>query len=162
MALKIAQVELHYKRKRNLKPTITCPKDSYKVFLETWDKDTIDYVETMKVMLLDVGNRCMGVLELTKGTPYHSLFDTKMMMQAVLLANADKIILAHNHPSGILEPRLDDDKLTELAYKACKLFNVRLVDHIIISNDKYYSYAKKKRIKQLIETGTLVNDNKNE
>lgn len=158
MALKIAQVELHYKRKRNLKPAITSPKDSYKVFLETWDKGTIDYVETTKVMLMDIANRCLGVLELSKGTPYHSLFDAKMMMQAILLANADRIILAHNHPSGVLLPSIDDDKLTEIAFKACKLFNVRLVDHLIISKDKYYSYAKKKRIKQLMETGSLVND----
>ena len=67
-------------------------------------------------------------------------------MQAAILGNASGIILTHNHPSGNLQPSKQDDVLTEKLRDAAKLFDIRLLDHIIISDCGYYSYLDEGRL----------------
>ena len=54
--------------------------------------------------------------------------------------------LCHNHPSGSLRPSREDDCLTEHLDKAAKIMNIRLIDHVILTDGKYYSYADEGRI----------------
>ena len=67
-------------------------------------------------------------------------------MQAAILGNATRIILAHNHPSGSLKPSTVDNLLTERVKNAAKLFNITLLDHIIVTDSGYYSYLDEGRI----------------
>ena len=67
--------------------------------------------------------------------------DVKMIMQGALLANASVIILAHNHPSGNLNPSLEDRKLTEQVAEASKLFEIRVLDHLIVTSESFYSLS---------------------
>lgn len=69
-----------------------------------------------------------------------------MIMQSALLCNATCIMLCHNHPSGNLNPSRDDDKLTEKIRKACEIMRIYLMDHLIISENGYYSYRERGRI----------------
>ena len=56
------------------------------------------------------------------------------------------MILVHNHPSGNIRPSSDDDRLTQAMFQAAKTLQIRMLDHVIFSDDNYYSYADEGRI----------------
>ena len=67
-------------------------------------------------------------------------------MQAAILGNASAMILSHNHPSGNKRPSNQDDSLTDRVKEAAKLFDIQLLDHIIVTDSGYYSYLDEGRI----------------
>jgi DNA repair protein RadC len=64
-----------------------------------------------------------------------------MIMKVALDESASSIILCHNHPSGNLKPSPEDEKLTKRIQNAAALFDVKLLDHLIIAGNKYLSFA---------------------
>ena len=67
------------------------------------------------------------------------------MLKAAILANASRIIMVHNHPSGSLVPSKDDTRVTDRMIQICDLVGIPLVDHIIVSgkNEEYFSFREK-------------------
>ncbi len=72
--------------------------------------------------------------------------DIRLVLKAAINALASGIILCHNHPSGNLRPSTLDDTLTERVHKAAKLMDIKLLDHIILSDNGYYSYTDEGRL----------------
>ena len=70
----------------------------------------------------------------------------QIIMQAAILGNASGIILAHNHPSGNAKPSLQDDQITQKIREISQLIGITLLDHLIITDESYYSYADEGRI----------------
>ncbi len=100
----------------------------------------LDHEEFRVVML----NRRLGVEfdeRISSGGMDATVVDMRMLMKRVLDARAAAIAVAHNHPSGALTPSVQDNKLTGRIKEACGLFDIQLVDHLIISPTGYYSYA---------------------
>ena len=64
-----------------------------------------------------------------------------MIIRKVLEHGATGVILSHNHPSGNTPPSLSGDRLTHKLYKAAKLMDISLLDHVIVCDGSYYSYA---------------------
>ena len=83
----------------------------------------------------------LGYSVVSQGGTASTVVDTKMIMQTALLANASNILLAHNHPSGNLRPSIEDKKLTDRITNAGKLFDIRTIDHLIVTNESYYSFS---------------------
>ena len=75
------------------------------------------------------------------GSNDHSVADPKEIIKAAILSNASSLIMVHNHPSGSIKPSDADTVTTNTMKEACKMFGITLLDHIIIGNDKYFSYA---------------------
>ena len=67
-------------------------------------------------------------------------------MQATILGNASAIILAHNHPSGNIQPSMQDDQVTKRVKEIAKLIGINLLDHLVITDETYYSYSENGRI----------------
>ena len=67
-------------------------------------------------------------------------------MREALLRRAVSIVLCHNHPSGSVRPSRHDDLLTDRVSKACEIMGIRFMDHLIITDGKYYSYSDEGRI----------------
>lgn len=65
------------------------------------------------------------------------------IVREALKQNAAAIILAHNHPSGISAPSMADRDVTQQVNDCCKLFNIRVLDHIVIGQGEYVSFAEK-------------------
>lgn len=63
-----------------------------------------------------------------------------------MLCNAVAMTICHNHPSGNVRPSSADDQLTEKISKVCKTMDIRFLDHLIIADDTYYSYADEGRL----------------
>ena len=62
------------------------------------------------------------------------------------MANAQGIVLCHNHPSGELRPSPQDDSITNKIVAAAKYLDIEVVDHVIVTNDSFYSYSDEGRI----------------
>lgn len=96
--------------------------------------------EEIWMLLLNRQNKVIKELRLTSGTGNASVFDNKLAIKPAVLENADGMILCHNHPSGTLKPSVQDDKLTKELKEACTFMNIRLLDHVIITANGFYSY----------------------
>lgn len=95
--------------------------------------------ERFFVVCLDIKNRIVAYSEIAKGGTDICSFDMKTIFKTVLACNGSKIIIAHNHPSGIAEPSKYDFDTTEKIRQACELMNVTLLDHVVIGEDSYAS-----------------------
>ena len=71
-----------------------------------------------------------------------TIADPRLIFKYAISHNATGIILCHNHPSGQLIPSLMDDRLTEKIKKGALFFDIKLIDHLIVSTEGYYSYAE--------------------
>lgn len=139
----VAEIQLSYKSKvkASLRPKITGSKDAYEVLSKYWDQNKIEFVEQFKVLLLNRGNKVLGICEVSSGTSTGTVADPKSIFVAALKGNACAVILAHNHPSGNLNPSQADINLTKDMVAAGKFLHIPVLDHIIITSETYYSFA---------------------
>jgi len=148
--LKACEVQLCYRPKVKIsdRPHITSSKDIYLFLKENqiFDPNTVEHREFFKILFLNSANRLLGVMHHTEGTLMGTPIDIRHIMQAAILANAKCLILVHNHPSGLCTPSVQDDSITLQIKNACKFFEMQILDHLIISQYSYYSYADNGRI----------------
>lgn len=102
--------------------------------------------EEVWIILLNRANAVIKEFRLTSGGTTSSIFDTKMIIKRALLENAEGIVMCHNHPSGNLRPSLQDDNITRKLSEACKIMDLRMLDHVIVATTGYYSYADEGRL----------------
>ena len=140
---KISEIELTYKRKVKAgdRPKISCSQDAYKLFRENWNDLTINLQEEFKMLLLDRNNHCMGVVPLSKGGVSGTVIDAKLVFASALKACACAIILGHNHPSGNTKPSEVDKRLTEKLAQGGNYLDLKILDHIIVTDETYSSFA---------------------
>lgn len=139
----VAEIEISYipKIKPSARPLITGQVDTYQLFIDTWDKTKIELLEQFKVMLLNRGNRVLGICTLTTGTVSGTFADPRQIFAVALKANATAIIIAHNHPSGNLVPSTGDYDVTRNIKAAGKFLDIKVLDHLIITVEGFYSFA---------------------
>lgn len=97
--------------------------------------------EEFYVLYLNRANRVIKLEQLSKGGLSATVVDVKLMMRQALLLKASTLILAHNHPSGNLRPSEEDLQLTAQIKKACKYFDLKLLDHLIFGGKDVLSFA---------------------
>jgi len=97
--------------------------------------------EIFKVVHLDSSNRIIDIEDTATGTVNHAMPIVREIIHSALQKFAVSIICVHNHPSGDIEPSAQDRKFTKELSDAGKLMELKLFDHIIIGDDKYYSFA---------------------
>lgn len=143
MEYRLSEIELVYKHTVpiNLQPRILKSEDAYNAFLSYWDQGKIEFIEQFKILLLNRANRVLGIVEISSGTTNATLVDVKMVFVSAMKANAHSIILCHNHPSGNMEPSKPDIQLTDKMKKIGELLEIKVVDHLIISPNDYYSFS---------------------
>ncbi|GMN08402.1 JAB domain-containing protein [Croceitalea sp. MTPC5] len=121
---------------------LTTSQNAASFIYDYWDKDTIEAHESFKVLLLNNANKVKGVFELSKGGITGTPVDLRLLLAVILKSLAVGIILTHNHPSGTLSPSKTDKEVTNKIKKATALFDVRVLDHIIITpTGDYFSFA---------------------
>lgn len=137
-------MELVYKTK--VKPSerqkISSVSDSYKLLKELWNENTIEMQEEFKVMLLNRANKVIGVYEASAGGITGTVADQRLILAAAIKSLAVSIILSHNHPSGNLKPSRADEELTQKIKVAAAYHDIKVIDHIIITSEGYYSFAE--------------------
>jgi DNA repair protein RadC len=92
---------------------------------------------------LNTKNHVLGIEMISRGTLNSSLVHPREVFKGALLANANSIILAHNHPSGSVEPSVADRSVTKILANAGNLLDVKVLDHVIIgSKGGFFSFAE--------------------
>lgn len=126
--------------------------------------DAADYItkllyreknEQMYIFMLDMSMRLISYKKLAEGGLDKVAVDLRNLIKTVLSTNASYVILAHNHPSGSARPTRQDIDITSKIVKLLATVDVKLCDHIIVSNDKYYSFNKGMGIEDDDGSGTL-------
>lgn len=146
---KVCDVKLTYntKVKSSERAVVRDSNSAYSLLMNhIYDSETIQYREYMKLILLNNAKRVLGIAHISEGGLDSTSADIRIIMQAAILGNASAMILSHNHPSGNKQPSNQDDLLTDRVKKAAKLFDIQLLDHIIVTDSGYYSYLDEGRI----------------
>lgn len=105
----------------------------------------LDY-EEFWVMMLSRSNRVKFKRCISQGGTAATVVDVKLLLKRALDCLADGIILVHNHPSGNPFPSGEDDRLTQKIKEGASFLGIRVMDHVIIAGEDFYSYADQGRI----------------
>ena len=97
--------------------------------------------EEFWVMFLNQGNRIIKTEQISRGGITQTAVDVRVIFKCALELMATAIVLSHNHPSGNLKPSQEDLRITKQISDAGKLLNIQLLDHLIISQNSYFSFA---------------------
>lgn len=144
MKTKVNEISIKYHGNYNHRtaPKITSSGAAAEVLLNCWNKDTIEIQENFKILLLNNSNSVKGVFEASTGGITATLVDIRIVFAVILKSLSVSIILGHNHPSGTLIPSEADKILTQKIISAAVLFDIKVLDHLILSsNGDYYSFA---------------------
>jgi DNA repair protein RadC len=137
----VAAMELGRRRK---------PEDKIKREQIVTSKDAVDIFQPMLgdisheefwVLFLNRANMVTGKHAVSSGGMTGTVVDPKMVFKAALEAKAVGIILCHNHPSGNVKPSQQDIDLTRKLVAAGKLMEISVLDHVIVAQSGYYSFA---------------------
>jgi DNA repair protein RadC len=137
----MAALELGRRRQLQERPErlrITSSKDIYHLFQPLLSDLA---TEEFWLLLLNHAARVIGKLRLSRGGIDRTIADVRIILREALLQRATQIALIHNHPSGNPHPGNDDIRLTQAVQRAAQLMEIRLIDHLVIAEDKYYSFA---------------------
>ena len=140
---KFEEVSLVYRNKIKAKdrPSVKCPQDAFKILTENWDMNQINLIEECKILLLDNKLRLMSIAEISKGGLTETIVDPRIVFSIALKRRANRIILAHNHPSNNVNPSKADIKLTKEFIQIGKLLRIEVADHLIVTENDFCSIA---------------------
>lgn len=115
-------------------------------------RDVFEYVsqrlitnqqEHFMILLLDSKNRIVKDEVISIGTLNASIIHPREVFKLAIRENANSIILVHNHPSGDPEPSAEDEQITEKLFEAGELLNIKVLDHVIVGKDKFWSFKER-------------------
>lgn len=95
--------------------------------------------EIVKLILLNSKNIVIKIKDISYGGTNYAMIEPKEILSEAIKLQAPKIILVHNHPSGDVIPSKSDFNITDRIYEASEIMGIKLLDHIIIGNDRYES-----------------------
>ena len=125
------------------KKVIISPEDVANILMNELKDEPQEFIKTL---ILNNQNELMRIITNAKGSGNSSYIEIKDIFKEAIKANATKIILVHNHPSGHVEPSRADLDLTDKVKIAGELMSIELVDHIIIGNGIFKSLKRDKFI----------------
>lgn len=103
--------------------------------------DDLTIYESFFIILLNNSNNTTGFVKISQGGMTGNLVDVRLVAKIALEGLAVGIIMVHNHPSGTLKPSQTDKNLTAKVKKGLELLDIAVLDHIIITEESYYSFA---------------------
>jgi DNA repair protein RadC len=145
MNIREIEVSVRYK-KTHIKPkpkVIKKASDAVELARQMFNLDTMSYQEQLILMCLNSANHVIGYRVISTGSINASIIEPKMIFTIALQCCATSIILFHNHPSGNLEPSLEDIAVSKQVKEAGKIMEIRLLDHIIVTEDDFTSIAER-------------------
>ncbi len=151
MEVIIIEIEIMKKlQDEKIKRKVNKPEDIFNLEEVQEIKDAIQ--EHFLFLGLDRVNNIRNISLLGIGTSSHIEIDVKYIVRTALVTASDRVILVHNHPSNSLEPSLQDKEISNISNQLLKAFNIRLLDHIIVSENSYVSMESLKLINDKYES----------
>jgi len=131
-------------------------KSLTKIKIKT-SKDIVDYFipylrdmkkEIFKVVLLDGKNKIIKDVTISEGTLTKSIVHPREVIKSAVTESSAALVLIHNHPSGEPQPSEDDIEITNRIISACELVGIKVLDHVIIGDNNYFSFFNEGLIKE--------------
>lgn len=122
------------------KVKITSSKEAEE-FVRQFYQGDIGIYESVFILLLNRANNTIGFAKISQGGIVGSVVDVKLILKYVVEDLASNVILCHNHPSGSLKPSDSDLQITKKVKNALAFVDSQLLDHIILTENSYYSMA---------------------
>jgi len=140
---KVSEVEIIYRPNYKVadRPKINSSKDANNILMDHWDEGKMEFLEQFKILLLNRRNRVLGVANISSGGVSGTVVDPKVIFAIALKTCASGVILAHNHPSQELDPSREDISITDKLKHGGELLDIKVLDHLIIGKEEYYSFA---------------------
>ena len=138
----LAEIEVSYRTtvKASERRKITTSKDAESIFREIWSSG-MEFKEEFYILLLNRASKVLGWYKVSEGGMSGTVVDPKLIFSIALKGLACSIVLAHNHPSGNLQPSSQDITLTKRLKAAGELLEIPVLDHLILSNEGFYSFS---------------------
>ena len=137
----LAEISINYSArvKNTDRAVINSSQSVYNLVRPDWQE--INIRESMKVLYLNRANKVLGIYELSKGGITGTVVDLRLLFATALKSLSCSIILLHNHPSGNLKPSQADINITNKVKDAGKLLDIQLLDHLIMTEDSFFSFS---------------------
>ncbi|MBN4049007.1 DNA repair protein RadC [archaeon AH-315-M20] len=129
-------------KRKGFKPTIECAQDVYNYFVDELKNKKKEH---FYILMLDSKNRIIKEELVSVGTLNTSLVHPREVFKEAIKTSANAIILVHNHPSGNPEPSGEDEIITQKLIDAGNIINIKFLDHIVITSDKFVSIIERIR-----------------
>ncbi len=136
-----AALELGRRRNASDRPQLDSIRGSHDAFLLFHPLVCDLPHEELWIALLNRAGKVVEKKKISQGGTNETTADIRIILKSAISVLASSIILCHNHPSGNIQPSGNDDALTERIKKAATLMDIKLLDHIILADNRYYSYA---------------------
>lgn len=133
--IRLVKEESEFKRVK-----ITSSKDAAK-YARNFFQEDIEIYESFFMILLNRANNTDAYVKISQGGIAGTVVDLKLIAKYAIDCLASGVIVCHNHPSGTLYPSEQDKLITEKIKNALKLLDIKLLDHIILTKESYYSFA---------------------
>lgn len=139
----VSEIKVSYlpKFKASERPMVICSKTAYEILYNNWDLGRIEMTEQFFILLLNRAQRVIGMAEISSGGFAETVVDPKVVFSIALKCAASGLVLAHNHPSSNLKPSQADLTITRRLVEAGKILDLEIMDHIILTKDKYFSFG---------------------
>lgn len=123
---------------------VTSAEDAIEYVLHSLDALHDEHQEYFFCVLLDIRNKVIQTVEVSRGSISASVVDPADVVREVCIHHASRVVLVHNHPSGECEPSKEDLDTTNKIVQALKYVGIRVLDHIIVGTTRqdFYSFAK--------------------
>lgn len=119
---------------------LSSSRDAYEVLYKEFQPE-MNIREIFCVLSLSASNKVTGIMRISEGSTRATLVDPKLIGKFLCDKLAQSCIIAHNHPSGNLRPSEADITMTKKIAKGLAFLEIKLNDHIIITEDAYYSFS---------------------
>ena len=142
----LGEVSIGYRRtdidEALVKTQIRNSDHAARFFRGIFPEEVMEHHEEMWIGYLNYHNRPIGFMQLSKGNTNSTVVGIKELVQGAVMCNASAVIMMHNHPSGNKQPSEADISLTRRVRQGLELFDIKLVDHIVLTMDSYTSMAE--------------------
>ena len=139
--LTIPEITVSYKDKvkASERAVITNASDAAKIMAVAFE-NCMQHHEEMYALFLNRANRVLGISRISQGGFNGTVIDIRIILQMALKVSATAVLISHNHPSGSLVASSEDIETTKRIKKGCEAVDIKLVDHLIITEDGYRSF----------------------
>lgn len=135
------RLSMHNGTVRRLKGKINSSKQAADMFRQTFEHGELALQEQFVVLYLNNANEVMDYYKHSKGGISGVMVDVRLVLAAALKRGCTQMIVAHNHPSGKLQPSRNDEIVTEKLKQAGKIIDIKLLDHLVLTSDSFFSFA---------------------
>ena len=136
----ISEYSLKYTKTDIQKTKITTSESASNVIRKFYFDD-INIYESFFILLLNKANNTTGFAKISQGGTAGTVVDIKIIAKYAVESLSSAVIICHNHPSGNITPSEADINITKKIKDALLLLDIKLIDHIILSENNYYSFA---------------------